>query len=137
MLPFTVRFDSSDPRGLVSSRVRPEMWDAPDTSIEALVGSRIVPQADGCWIWTGEARAGYGQIKVGGRRTQAHRFVYVTLVGPIQRGCHLHHICDNRRCCNPEHLVALSPLEHHATHANLRHGGTSVQRFDEYDGDAA
>jgi hypothetical protein len=62
--------------------------------------------ADGCWPWK-ECRTqeGYGKFsypKPNG--TRAHRFAYVTFVGPIPSGMMVCHKCDNPPCCNPDHL---------------------------------
>ena len=63
----------------------------------------------GCWEWLGNRhREGYGRIHVGGKWTQAHRWVY----GEVPNGKELHHICQNKACVNPIHLVAVTRKEH-------------------------
>jgi hypothetical protein len=76
---------------------------------------------DDCWIWTGRIDGtGYGRAYAlgSGRGSElwVHRLVYKLLVGPIERGNHLHHTCQNRRCCNPAHLEQITVREHVALH---------------------
>ena len=72
--------------------------------------ARIV-QAGACWEWRGATNGndfraywigGYGYVRHEGRIERVHRLVYRLLIeepGPL-----LHHRCDNRRCCRPNHL---------------------------------
>jgi hypothetical protein len=58
-----------------------------------------------CWIWqNGKNVAGYGVTTVSGTSTRAHRAVYTMLVGPIDAGLQLDHLCRVRACVNPDHL---------------------------------
>ena len=78
---------------------------------------------DGCWLWTGATKNGYGAVYVGaGRSEPAHRVAYQLLVGPIPVGLVLDHLCRNRRCVNPEHLDPVT----HATNI-LRGTGYSAR----------
>jgi HNH endonuclease len=69
---------------------------------------------DDCWIWTGRVSptTGYGLWSWHSKTSNTHAFVYQLLQGPIPPGKELHHRCRNRRCCNPEHLEALTRSEH-------------------------
>lgn len=63
-----------------------------------------VPEA-GCWIWeAGMFSSGYGQFKVAGRPTYAHRTSWEMHCGPIPDGLIVCHRCDVPACCNPSHL---------------------------------
>lgn len=41
-----------------------------------------------------------------------HRIIYAMKNGPIPDGYHIDHKCQNKLCCNPDHLQALTAHEH-------------------------
>lgn len=60
-----------------------------------------VLKGEPCVLWTaGLTQAGYGGFTEG----QAHRWAYLTFVGPVPKGLVLDHLCRDRRCVNPRHL---------------------------------
>ena len=67
-----------------------------------------------CIPWTGRFDSdGYPHR---GRFEKVHRAIYQEHIGLIPDGFHVHHLCNNRGCINPEHLHALSASEHVSTH---------------------
>jgi hypothetical protein len=62
-----------------------------------------------CWPWLGSKRPdGYGVIKVGHRQVKAHRMAYLLDTGKDPDGLVVKQTCENKACCNPNHLVAES-----------------------------
>jgi hypothetical protein len=81
--------------------------------------SRVQRSTDNsCWEWTGaKTSSGYGNLSWHGLHVQAHRVAYYLAIGGIRletefrRGDRARtyrrfvlHKCDNRLCCNPNHL---------------------------------
>lgn len=85
----------------------PEMITRSPT-ITGTPSERFWPKVDAsgdCWEWTGAVNPnGYGVFVAGGRNVGAHRFAYTDLVGPIDVGKVIDHLCRNRKCVNPDHL---------------------------------
>jgi hypothetical protein len=65
-----------------------------------------VNKTDTCWNWTGRLDVGgYGRFSQGdGHWTKAHRASYQLYKGPIAEGLIVRHMCNNRKCVNPDHL---------------------------------
>lgn len=68
-------------------------------------------QPDGCLVWTGLARRGYGQLRVGGRKLATHRIAYALFVAPIGEALTVDHLCRNRACFNPLHMELVTAAE--------------------------
>jgi hypothetical protein len=110
-----------------------------------------IEKTDTCWNWTGPmTNNGYGYVWHERKTQTAHRLSYQLLVGPIEDGMVLDHLCHHRACVNPEHLRQVTHKENlenltgaysvnnsgirgvtwHKAHkkwqAGLRHNGRSI-----------
>ena len=75
--------------------------------LEPVFWSRVDKSSgpDACWPWTlARHNHGYGQMGFRGKVWYAHRLAWRFTHGTIPKGLHVLHRCDNRPCCNPDHL---------------------------------
>jgi hypothetical protein len=95
-------------------------------------------EAGPCWVWIPPAQAkGYGRFYLGrdeeGQQHYkgAHVIAYMHWVGPVPYGWIVDHLCNNKACCNPNHLEAIPGLE------NLRraHERRPWKRLNQYEAD--
>lgn len=92
--------------------------EEPPLTLEQRFWSRVDKTAT-CWLWTGILfPAGYGQIKVNGKVSPAHRIAWYLTTGSMPAG-YLHHSCGVKRCVNPAHLHLHDRKSHAAEHKRL------------------
>jgi hypothetical protein len=95
--------------------VRNGVWEARERTrrrpaYEAFASMFVIDESSGCHNWTGHIdRDGYGAFRGRG----AHRFAFEHRHGPL-KDRPLHHVCANRRCVNPVHLLPVADAQAHA-----------------------
>jgi len=114
-----------------------------------------IPQANGCWIWTGPlgTHDGYGKFQPapGQPRYMSHRWAYEVFNGPIPDGMQVGHLCHDaavaegtctvaeecahRRCCNPKHLGLQTPSENTMVQNHYARNRTECPKGHPYEGD--
>lgn len=80
--------------------------------------------------FTRDDRTGYFRAHDGNERTKLlHRVIYETYVGPIPKGCHVHHKDHDRSNNTVENLVVMTCHEHRMIHsAELTHDERMILR---------
>jgi hypothetical protein len=97
---------------------RHPVWQTVEAA--AFFASTREDKESGCLIWEGNADpSGYGRTSLGGRLQAAHRVAYqLKHRYTLSPSVHLHHVCRNKRCVNPTHLLPVDPAGEHG-HATI------------------
>lgn len=78
-----------------------------------LFRERVVIKPSGCWEWIGPfSKIGHPRFNFDNNKPLAHRWIYELLVGNIEEGHKLHHLCENPSCINPSHVTPVTQLHH-------------------------
>jgi hypothetical protein len=65
---------------------------------------KIVKIKGGCWEWAAYTYNGYGRFILRNKVRSAHRIAFHNWKHPLTNNICILHTCDNRKCCNPDHL---------------------------------
>jgi hypothetical protein len=90
-----------------------------------------VNKTDTCWLWTASRmglRRNYGAFSWNGRTSGAHRFAYLTFVGPIPDGYDIDHTCHVEHCVRPDHLHAVTKQQNQQNRKGATANSTSGVR---------
>ena len=95
-----------------------------------------------CWNWMGSNTGnGYGLIWRDGRNVVAHRASYELWREQVPVGFELDHLCENKKCVNPDHLEIVTHSENllraykvKKTHCKRGHQMTSDNTYVRKDG---
>lgn len=69
-----------------------------------------------CWIWTGPHSGdgkggGYGRMCLNNTTVAVHLVMFTHHFGYIPGKKQIDHLCNNRLCCNPQHLEMVTHLQ--------------------------
>lgn len=69
-----------------------------------------------CHIWTGPSSGngrggGYGRMCLDGQTVAVHLVVYTHYHGYIPKTKQIDHLCNQRPCCNPQHVELVTHLQ--------------------------
>lgn len=88
----------------------------------------ITIDSNDCWNWNKScSSSGYGQFTKNKIYYNTHRYVYEKINGKIESDEIVRHICHNRKCCNPNHLVIGSHKDNYEDSRNV-HNESSLKR---------
>jgi len=103
------------------------------------VGYVAVDAKSGCWLFGLSKIDGYGQFRWKGKTWKPHRLIRTWIDGSIPENYHVHHLCYQRGCVNPEHLestsAAVNILDSENTRAGQNSRKTHCPAGHPYDGD--
>lgn len=86
---------------------------------------RITVTEAGCWTWDVLTGRGYGKATYQGRDMNAHRAVWLAVIGPLDDDQPLDHLCRNRACVRPIHMEPVTYSE------NIRRGHAARGVYDD------
>ena len=75
-------------------------------SLEERFWSKVnIKSNNECWNWiAGIGTHGYGSFKYNGKNTGSNVMAWILTNGEIKNNLWVLHSCDNKLCCNPNHL---------------------------------
>lgn len=76
---------------------------------------------NGCWIWKDAIdNHGYGVFSIHRKNIKAHKYIYEILLNiKIDKNKEVHHLCENKICVNPKHIIILDHKSHMRLHSEI------------------
>jgi hypothetical protein len=109
--------ECDNPERKLRSELRPRGMDG-DELLKWIISQCRIDKETGCWIFTRYLTdRGYGALNYNGRTRKLHTITFELNGGLVPPGMELHHTCETRACCNPEHLEPKTHID------NVRLGG--------------
>jgi hypothetical protein len=115
---------------VVMPRVFNAAQAADPQTLNALYSRTTYDSATGCRIWQGStsSQGRYGTVWLGNTCQFVHRAAFRAAYGDLPDGSlshesnsvEIHHLCENKLCCEPAHLEALTRNQHAAEHRQMR-----------------
>lgn len=88
--------------------------------VRKIILNIIVNKETNCWEWQGAnsgkgngAGRGYGRISIDGCTSAVHRVMWACINGYLPARKQVDHKCNNRICCNPNHLEMVTHKQNH------------------------
>ncbi|CAM8750716.1 HNH endonuclease [Klebsiella phage vB_KpM_Centimanus] len=88
-----------------------------------------IDKETGCWNWTKSTSQGYGQININKVKWNVHRLAYAMSKGEIPEDMLVRHKCNNRRCCNPDHVEKGTHLNNYYDSKDAHRDGSDKLRM--------
>jgi len=80
-------------------------WEQKINRLKFYFEKHVIKNKSKCWGWIGYLSDGYGKLTMDKKLISSHRASWLIHYGEIPKKLIVRHVCDNRSCTNPEHLL--------------------------------
>ncbi len=90
--------------------------------------TKVYVDDNGCWIFNGtpSKSRGYGKIYYGNKTIDVHKAILISKGIKIPVGKVVCHKCNNKKCCNPDHLYVNSQSHNIKSYYKQKRSFTNV-----------
>ncbi len=83
-----------------------------DQAVLSILKKIAICDDDECWMWMGATHGnGYSRMVRNGREQSIHIIMFELFTERITDDNVIHHLCNNKLCCNPDHLKQVTHSE--------------------------